>query len=82
MQMILLSSYQIKNKILHFVTNILKIRTPEKSCCTYPKIGRVSYYRVIGSKDEDGIANNVDPDQTKSRLIWVCIVCPDLSDKT
>ena len=37
----------------------------QKSCCNYPKIGTVSfYYRVIGPKDADGIANSADPDQT------------------
>ena len=31
-------------------------------------------------KDADGIAKSVDPDQiSRSSLIWVCIVCPDLS---
>ena len=32
-------------------------------------------------KDAEGIANSVDPDQTapRSRLIWVCTVCPDMS---
>ena len=30
-------------------------------------------------KDAEGIANSVDPDQTRSSLIWVCTVCPDLS---
>ena len=35
------------------------------------------------TKDEgaNGRANSADPDQTQSRssLIWVCTVCPDLS---
>ena len=36
-----------------------------KKCCKYPEIGRVSfYYRVMGLKDADGIANSVNPDQT------------------
>ena len=30
-------------------------------------------------KDADGMANSVNPDQTKSSLIWVCTVCPGLS---
>ena len=30
-------------------------------------------------KDVDKIANSVDPDQTRSSLIWVFTVCPDLS---
>ena len=30
-------------------------------------------------KGGDGIANGVDPDQTRSSLFWVCTVCSDLS---
>ena len=60
---------------------ILKIRTSEKNCCNYPKVGTVSfYYRAKGPKDSDRMANSVDPDQTApSSLIWVYTVCPDLS---
>ena len=38
------------------------------------------YYRVMGRKDADGIANSVDPDQTapRSSLSWVYTVCPNL----
>ena len=32
----------------------------------------------MGTKDVDGIANSVDPDQT-APLIWVCTVGLDLS---
>ena len=54
-----------------------------KKCCKYPKIGTVSfYYRVIGPKDADEIANSVDPGQTaplgKLRIImvyWHCVIC-------
>ena len=31
----------------------------------------------MGQKDEDGMANNVDPDQT-APLIWVYTICLDL----
>ena len=56
-----------------------------KNCCNYPKLGSVSsYYTVMGSKDVDGIANRVDPDQTapleeQSDLGLHCLprpVCP------
>ena len=41
----------------------LNIRIPEKNYNNYPKIGTVSfYYRVMGPKDVDGIANSVDLD--------------------
>ena len=33
------------------------------------------YYRVMSQNDADGMANSVDPDQTRSSLIWVCTVC-------
>ena len=33
----------------------------------------------MGPKDADGMANSVDPDQTRSSLVWVYTVCPDLS---
>ena len=64
-----------------YTIKILKIKTPKK-CCNYPKIGTVSfYYRVMGSKDADRMANSVDPHQTAplSSLIWVYTVCPGLS---
>ena len=36
-----------------------------KKCCNYPKTGTVSfYYRVMGPKDADGMANSGDPYQT------------------
>ena len=45
---------------------ILKIwTTKKKKSWNYPKIGAISfYYRVIGPKDADAMANSVDPDQT------------------
>ena len=47
---------------------IIKIRTPKINCCNYPKIGTVSfYYRVMGPKDADRMANSVEPDQTAPR---------------
>ena len=37
----------------------------------------------MGPKDADGMANSVDHDQiaasSRSSLIWVCTICPDLS---
>ena len=45
------------------------------------------YNRVISPNDADGMANSVDPDQTaplgssRSSLIWVCTVCPGISDR-
>ena len=33
----------------------------------------------MSPKDADGMANSVDPDQTRSSLIWVCTVCPGIS---
>ena len=46
----------------------------------HPKIWkRWLYHRVIRPKDADGMANSEDPDQTRSSLIWVYTVCPDLS---
>ena len=42
-----------------------KISDTWKNGCNYPKIGTVwFYYRVMGPKDTDGMANSVDPDQT------------------
>ena len=36
-----------------------------KYCSSYPKIGMLPfYYRLMGSKDANGMANSVDPDQT------------------
>ena len=39
-----------------------------KKCCKYPETGTVLfYYRVMGPKDADRMANSVDPDQTAPR---------------
>ena len=52
----------------------------QKICCNPPKVQlKWLYHRVMHPKDADGLANSVDPDQTRSSLIWVCTVCPDLS---
>ena len=62
--------------------NILKIRTPKTFAVITLKFEQDGLHRrVMHSKDADGIANSVDPDQTAlgSSLIWVCTVCPDLS---
>ena len=56
-----------------------------KNCSKSPKIGRVSfYYRVMGPKDADGMANSADPDlEEQSDLGLPCLprhVCPKTSD--
>ena len=57
---------------------ILKFGHP-KICCNHPESWtRWHFFRVMHPKDEEGIANSVDPDQ-RSSLIWVCTVCTDLS---
>ena len=44
---------------------LLNIWTPEKISCNHPKIQtKWLYHRVMHSKDADGMANSVDPDQT------------------
>ena len=46
-----------------------------KTCRKYPENGTVSfYYRVMGQKDADGMANSVDPYQTAPLR-----ACPHLS---
>ena len=37
------------------------------------------YHRIRSQKDADRMANSVDPDQTRSSLIWNYTICPDLS---
>ena len=59
---------------------ICKTLDTGKSCCNHPKIRtKWLYHGVMHPKDADRIANNVDPDQTRSSLIWVYTVCPELS---
>ena len=42
-----------------------KNKDTQKNFCKYPKIGSVLfYYRKMGPKNTDRIANSVDPDQT------------------
>ena len=54
-----------------------KISDTQKVCCNHPKIWtRWLYHRVMHPKDAARIANSVD---SRSSLIWVCTVCPDLS---
>ena len=51
-------------------------------CCNLPKIQtKRPNLRVFCQNDANGITNSKDPDETAplSSLIWVCIVCPDLS---
>ena len=52
-----------------------------KFAVIYLKFKQRPNLSVFCQKDENGIANSEDPDQTASRssLIWVCTVCPDLS---
>ena len=56
--------------MLHLDSNLntlkfLNIRTTRKSCCNYPKIRtEFFYYRVMGPKDADRMANSVDPYRT------------------
>ena len=87
-------NYIVITYIMVSTVNSLKIRTPEKICCNLSKIRtRWLYHRIMCPKGTDRIANSVDPDQTAPRgavisgcssrnsLIWVYIVCPDLSVK-
>ena len=66
---------------LWIIVKFLNIRTPEKICCSPPKIRtKWLYHRVMHPKDADGIANSVDPDQTaplgascrQRRLLRLC----------
>ena len=61
-----------------------KLSDARKLSSNLPKIQTKSpTLSVFHQKDVNGIANSEDPNQTaplgKSSLIWVCIVCPDLS---
>ena len=86
---IVVKVYLLFGTSFYYTVKILNIRTPQKICCNHPKIWtRWLYQRVMHPKDAVGIANSVDPDQTaprrsdcssRSSLIWVCTVCPDLS---
>ena len=53
------------------------------NCHSCPRNGAVCFYNAaIPLTDLDEMANSVDPNQTASlrrSLIWVCIVCPELS---
>ena len=39
----------------------------------------MDFPQKLRPKDADRTANSVDPDQTRSSLIWVYTVCSDLS---
>ena len=53
---------QTSYRDLQPIVKILKFGTP-KNYCNYPKIRTILfYYRVIGPKDADQMANSVDPD--------------------
>ena len=59
-----------------------KYSDTQKLCCNHSKIWNLwLYHRVVSPNDVDGMANNVDPDQTApgSSLIWVRTVCPGIS---
>ena len=41
----------------------------QKFCCNYPKLGTILlYYRVLGPKDADKMANSIDPDQSRGAV--------------
>ena len=65
---------------IHLYTVILqKFSETLKSCCNHSTIQTKRLYKKVpnASKNPESIANSEDPDQTRSSLIWVCIVCPD-----
>ena len=70
---------EVQNKKIRLLklfstVKFLKIRTSEKKCCNYPKIGTESfYYRVMGLKDADGMANS---DEEQSDLGLHCLPRP------
>ena len=55
-----------------------KFSDAKKLCCNLPKI-QTKRSNLICQNDANGIANSEDPDQTRSSLILVCTVSPDLS---
>ena len=58
----------------------LKYSDTQKICCNHSIIWTMwLYHRVMSTNDADGMANSVDPYQTRSSLIWVCTICPDIS---
>ena len=60
--------------------NFTKYLDTQKICWNHSKIWTMwLYHRVMSPNDAEGIANSVDPDQTRSSLIWVCTVCPSIS---
>ena len=57
-----------------------KYSDTQNICCNHSKIWTMwLYHRVRSPNDADGMADSVDPDQTRSSLIWVCTVCPGIS---
>ena len=62
---------------------VTKFWDTRKLCCNLPQIQtKRPKLRVCYQNDANEIANSEDPDQTapsRSSLIWVCTVCPDLS---
>ena len=63
---------QLKN-IDTFYRQSSKDSDTRKNCCNYPKIITILfYYRVMGPKDADGMANHVDPDQEQKTYTSLC----------
>ena len=57
-----------------------KFLEARKFSCNLPKIQtKRPNLKVFCQMNANGIANSEDPDQSRSSLIWVCSVCPDLS---
>ena len=69
-----------------YTRKVPKFSDTRNLCCNLPKIQtKRQNLRVSGQKDANRKANSEDPDHTapldcssRSSLIWVCTVCPDL----
>ena len=67
---------------LYLLNTAIKLeQKSNKKLDTRKKLNNVFYPSVMCPKDADGTADSVDTVQTapRSSLIWVYIVCPDLS---
>ena len=63
-----------------YYCKVPKFSDGQKLCCYLSKIQiKRPNLKVFHQKDVNRIANSEDPDQSRSSLIWVCTVCPDLS---
>ena len=71
------------HKHILLTVNFLNIRTPKKICCNHHKSWtRWLFLRVNASKRCIGNSKQCRPWSdccSRSSLIWVCTVCPDLS---